>query len=432
MSAKKGDLTLLLPGAEGWEVWKGNPSAGLSLKDGTEHFRVLNVSGIPGGSLQMALPVRQLVALPFKTQTTDLDLIDDLADMHLEKNGVRPALDSGTLSDHFVYEQRAEETSLTAVVLRPPMEGDLPRRSPEAFDLSPRCFSLPPGKVAVWKELGRWVFALGSADKVLYFQCLPGERLDERAGKDIRLSLAQLQLQGLLHELPQELLVWTTGGVSDARPEELDSLARGFGGEIFTAAKPAPHWPVPPSKLLPEDVRAERVQKAAQRTRILAIAAAVIAYLSFVAFLYTKVQRAEKDAIAMERQVEATKGDTGNLQTVVDKWGELSPVVEDEFYPYEVFFQINQCLPNDQVAPPEIRITQATIYNQPKVNEEGLQSVNREIFIAGVAAENADIAKFSIALKAREELSDFIWTIAPQEQTKNGDWSFRYSAIVPQ
>lgn len=432
MSAKKGDLTLLLPGAEGWEVWKGNPAGGLTLKSSSEHHRALDVTGIPGGSVQMALPVRQLVALPFKAQTTDLDLIDDLADMHLEKNGVRPALGSGTLSDHFVYQQDADYTDLTAIVLRAPGEGELPRRSPEAFDVSPRCLSLPSGKIAVWKEFGRWVFALGAGEKVLYFQCLPGERLDERAGKDIRLSLTQLQLQGLLPEVPAELIVWAVNGPSDARSEELDSLARGFGGEILTAPKPAPHWPVPPSKLLPEDVRAERVQKAAKRTRMFAIAALVVAYLGLVAFLYTKVKKAEEDAVAIERQVEGTREDTGNLLNIVDKWGELSPVIDDEYYPYEVFYQINQCLPNDKEAPPEVRITQATVYNQPKVTEDGFQTVNREIFVSGEAADTADIAKFAIALKAKEGLSDFVWTIEPEQKTKNGSWSFRYSAIIPQ
>lgn len=432
MNSKKGDLTLLLPGAEGWEIWKGNPTGGLTLKIGTEHRLALDVTGIPGGPLQMALPIRQLVALPFRAQTTDLDLIDDLADMHLEKNGVRPSLDGGTLSDHFVYQQGTEDTALTAVVLRAPGEGELPRRSPEAFDLSPRCLSLPSEKVAVWKELGRWVFALGSGEKALYFQCLPGERLDERAGKDIRLSLTQLQLQGLLSDLPQELIVWTVNGPADARPEEIESLSRGFGGEVFTAPKPAPQWPIPPSKLLPEDVRAERVEKAAKRNRICGLVALGIAYLGLVGFLYTKVKKSEDDALALERKVAATQGDTGNLLMILDKWEELGPVIEDNYYPYEVFYQINQCLPNDKVAPPEVRLTQVTVYNQPKTSEEGTQTVNREIFVSGEAVDTADIAKFGIALKAREELSDYIWTIEPEQKTKSGHWGFRYTAIIPE
>ena len=182
MSAKKGDLCLFLPGAEGWEIWNGTAAEGFQLQLSTEHFLALEVTEKISGPVQMALPVRQLSALPFKAQTEDLSILDDLAMMHLEKNGTRPALDGGQLSDHFVYGKSGEETLLTAVVLNPPQEGQLPRRSPLAFDLSPRCLPLPEGKVVVWRELGRWVFAIGRPGGVLYFQCFSGDRLDERGG----------------------------------------------------------------------------------------------------------------------------------------------------------------------------------------------------------------------------------------------------------
>lgn len=429
MSAKKGDLTLLLPGAGGWEIWKGTAVAGFSLHSETDHHRALNVTGYPSGPIQMALPVRQLAAIPFKVQTTDLDLLDDLAAMHLEKNGVRPALDSGTLADHFIYSQNAEETSLTAVVLNAPREGELPRRSPEAFDLSPRCLPLPSGKVVVWKELSRWVFALGSGDKVLYFQCLPGERLDERAGKDIKLSLTQLGLQGLISGASEEIVIWTSGDAEDARPEEIEALARGFNGPVHTSPKPSPHWPVLASKLLPEDVRAERVEKAAKRTRNLAIAALAICYLGVVAYLYTNFKKSEKRAIAVEREVEATKEETGNLLAVLNKWDELTPVVEGEFYPYEVYYQVVRCLPNTPER--KIRISLATVVNQPKISPEGVSVMDRRIVVTGQAADTSDIAKFAIALKASEQLSEFRWNM-PESQTKKDEWSFTYTAEVPQ
>ncbi|MDB4500567.1 hypothetical protein N9224_00110 [Akkermansiaceae bacterium] len=429
MSAKKGDLTLLLPGAGGWEIWKGTAAAGFSLHSETDHQRALDVTGYPSGPIQMALPIRQLAAMPFKAQTTDLDLLDDLAAMHLEKNGVRPALDNGTLADHFIYSQDAEETSLTAVVLNAPREGDLPRRSPEAFDLSPHCLPLHSGKVVVWKELNRWVFALGSGEKALYFQCLPGERLDERAGKDIKLSLAQLGLQGLLPETPEEIILWTSGGAEDARPEEIDALARGFNGSVNTSPKPSPHWPVPPSKLLPEDVRAERVEKAAKRTRNLAITALAFCYLGVVAYCYTNIKKTEKRAIAVEREVESTKEETGNLLTVLNKWDELTPVVEGEFYPYEVYYQVVRCLPNTPQR--KIRISLATVVNQPKLSPEGVLVMDRRIVVTGQATDTSDIAKFAIALKASDELSGFEWNM-PESQTKKDEWSFTYTAQVPQ
>ena len=428
MSTKKGDLTLLIPGANGWEIWNGSPVEGLSRHSESEQYRALDVSGLPAGPIQMALPVRQLVALPFRAQTTDLALIDDLAEMHLERNGVRPSLDGGQLTDHFVYATDEEETSLSAVVLSPPREGDLPKRSPKAFDLSPRCLSLPAGKVAVWKELGRWVFGIGHGDKVLYFQCLPGERLDDRAGKDVRLAMTQLQLQGLLPEKPGEAVLWTNGGTGDARPEEIESFARGLGLEVQSSPKPSPVWPTPPSKLLPEDVRAERMEKASKRNRMIAIAALVLVYIGVTGYFFLDIKKAEKEANLAERKVTELSGGTTQLMALQDKWFELAPVVESDFYPYEVYHRVAECPPNKPER--KVRLTQVTIYNQPKfVEGEGL-SMSREIFVSGEAADTNDIAKFAIALKKSEELQKYEWTIEPESQTRTGAWGFRYSAKV--
>ena len=142
------------------------------------------------------------------------------------------------------------------------------------------------GKVVVWRELGRWVFAIGRPTGVLYFQCFSGDRLDERGGSDVRLALTQLQLQGVLDPFPDEVIVWSHGSATDARPEELESFSRGLGLSASSAPKPAPSWPTPPSRLLPADVRAERMEKKNQRNRNLMVAAAVIAYVGLIGFLF--------------------------------------------------------------------------------------------------------------------------------------------------
>jgi len=430
MSAKKGEITLLIPGAAGWEIWRGSITGGLSKHSESEHRRALDVGGYPSGRLQMALPVRQLVALPFKAQTNDLALLDDLAEMHLERNGVRPALDGGQLTDHFVYQVEGEETSLTAVVLSQPKEGELPKRSPQAFDISPRCYPLPAQKVAVWKELGRWVFALGREDKVLYYQCLPGDLLDERAGRDARLALTQLQLQGLLCEMPEEAVVWTTASVEDARPEEVEAFARGIALETRATPKPSPTWPLPPSKLLPEDVRAERVEKASRRNRRIAIVVLILAYLGLAAYLYTDLQKLEKETIAAEREIQELSGGTTDLIKLQDKWDELAPVVDSNFYPYEIYHRVAECLPNKSGR--KVRLTLVDIINQPKLVEGQGMTMVRDIVLKGEAQGTADIAEFAIALRRSAELADFEWIIQPEAPTRTGSWGFTYTAKVPQ
>ncbi|MEN8679073.1 MAG: hypothetical protein ABF391_03385, partial [Akkermansiaceae bacterium] len=69
MSAKKGDLNLMIPGADGWEIWTGSAVNGFRQHSSTEHLLALDVTGIPSGGVAMAIPVRQVSAVPFRAQT---------------------------------------------------------------------------------------------------------------------------------------------------------------------------------------------------------------------------------------------------------------------------------------------------------------------------------------------------------------------------
>ena len=159
----------MIPGADGWEIWTGSAMSGYQQHSSTDHMLALDVTGIPSGPVAMAVPVREVFAVPFRAQTDDLSLLGDLASMQLEKSGNRPALDGGQLTDHFVYATTSEETHLTAVVMNPPSEGKLPRKSPDQFDISPRCLPLPEGRVVVWSELGRWSLGLGNQGELFIF-----------------------------------------------------------------------------------------------------------------------------------------------------------------------------------------------------------------------------------------------------------------------
>ena len=427
MSAKKGDQCLFLPGADGWEIWNGTSAEGFQLQAATEHLLALDVSEKISGPVQMALPVRQLSSLPFKAQTEDLSILEDLAMMHLEKNGTRPALDGGQLSDHFVYGKLEEETLLNAVVLNPPQEGQLPRRSPEAFDLSPRCLPLPEGKIVVWRELGRWVFAIGRPGGVLYFQCFSGDRLDERGGNDVRLALTQLQLQGVIEPFPDEVIVWSHGSATDARPEELESFSRGLGLPATSGPKPGPTWPSPPSRLLPADVRAERMEKKNKRNRNLMIAAAVVAYLGLVGFLFFNLRSAQEDVKVAQRKASSLGPESRRLQEHQEKWDELAPVVDNEYYPYEVLFRIYKALPNTKTER-LVRLRNVEVVNQFKDVDGGLQ-IMRTISITGQADENEPIGKYNINLSKSPDLQDFDWVMQVPEKNK-GVWVFTYTAAV--
>lgn len=417
----------MIPGADGWEVWTGSAANGFQQHSSTEHMLALDVTGLPSGVMAMAVPIRQVSAVPFRAQTDDLSLLGDLASMQLEKNGNRPALDGGQLTDHFVYGTAPEETHLTAVVMNPPSEGQLPRKSPDQFDISPRCLPLPEGKVVVWRELGRWVFGIGKPGHALYFQCLSGERLDSRAGNEIRLALTQLQLQGLLKGIPEGLIVWSHGSATDARPEELEALSRGVGVPASSSPRPNPTWPVPPSRLLPADVRAKRLAVQGRRNRNIMIAALAVVYLGVVAYLYVDLKKSKEAAMVAKRKADAVSGEASLLDNHRAKWSELRPVVESEYHPLELFLATYRALPNTKDER-YIRFKKLSFINQFR-EIEGELAVAREIVLEGLAdeANQPEIPKYAGNLKSSSELQDFEWTFKPEEIDKrSGKLTFTF------
>ncbi len=428
MSGKKGDLNLLIPGADGWEIWTGSNAGGYQLHSATGHLLALDVTGYPSGPIGMAIPVRQVSAVPFRAQTDDLALLGDLAAMQLEKNGTRPALDGGQLTDHFVFGTSPEETHLTAVVMNPPSEGQLPRKSPEAFDISPRCLPLTAGKVLVWRELGRWIFGIGKPGQALYFQCLSGDRLDDRAGNEVRLALTQFQIQGLLKEAPDSVIVWRHDSATDARPEEIESFARGIGLPVNTTQRPSPTWPSPPSRLLPADVRAERLAKKGERNRYILIAALVVAYLGLAAYLYLDLQKAEKAATLAKRDASGISEEAEFLLAHQSKWDELRPVVEEEFHPFEVLLNAYRALPNTSTER-FIRLTKVSLSNQYREIDSELRVV-REVILEGNAdqEDQQKIPAFAGNLRASQELEPFRWVIPPETIDKrSGKLTFNFT-----
>lgn len=431
MSQKKGDLSLLIPGADTWEIWKSTAENQFDLHATTEATQALDVTGFPSGRLAMAIPVRQVTSVPFRAQTTDLTLLADLAAMQLEQNGSRPALDGGQLSDHFVYQSRPDETILTAVVLIPPTEGQLPRKSPQAFDLSAHCFQMPLHHVAVWRELGRWVFAIGEQNKVLYFQCLSSSRLDDRAGNEIRLALTQLQIQGLLTETPTEVVVWKHDSPTDARPEEIESLAQGLGISTISLDKPNPTFPSPPSRLLPADVRAERLAQKNRQNRNLIIAAALVLYLGLAAYLYYGLDQAKKETTLAQNKLIGISQEADVLIKHRNQWAELQPVVESQFHPFEILLHTYRSLPNEQ-RERVIRLKRATMINQFRQVEGELQ-IDRRVVLEGQADEafQAKIPIFAGNLRSNPDLDAFQWsTPAETLDNKTGKMTFIYEGTA--
>jgi len=422
---KKGEKVLLLPGADGWEAWTSLNGAGFDLALRSGATRVLDVGGIPSGELTMAFPVRDVSALPFRAPTSDGALISDLAEMHLERMGMRPGIDAGVLSDVFKVGTRGEESLVVPVVLAPPMEGHLPRRSPQHFDISARCLPLPADGLVVWRELGRGVFALSEEGQALEFEALASQQLGEDAGREIRLTLMQLEMQGLIDSLPRHCFIWVGDEEAPPGAEELAALGAGIGlsGPATVAAKPAPVFPARSSQLLPADVRAERVARRKKQQIIAAAVAAAVVYLGVLGFLWSSLAKARKNADKALVEYTPFEDIYEDGKRHEQKWRELQPVVEQDHNTVELLYHCMRARGGEE----GVRLDRADITNQLQVDSEGELTLIRSIRLQGKSDELGQATAFDEALKGERGLNDYQWT-TPPPQAKGDKWSFQYEA----
>lgn len=412
MSKKKtSDRSLLVPGASGWEVWKQEAEGGFTRIVDGEVSRAIEIENLPGGQLTMFFPVRAMQALPFRAASSDDSLFDDLAQMHAERLGIRPDPMAGQLSDRFVVESGDESTTLLHVVLRSPSEGDLPLRTPNAFDLSARAFPVDGDAVTVWKEFGRWVFAIHSGGKLLYSQATPQDETVPGAAllREIHLALGQLAIQGLRVE-PAAVHVWPPEGELG----EAGALEDGLGVKAQVASRPDPVVPEKVSQLLPADVRAARRARQERNRNLALVAAAVVVYLGLIGWMVFGMVQDIRKRNRLAKLADGREGVVLRYQTHVSRWDELAPVVDLNQYPVEQLLQIATAIPRNS----GLRLENVDI------NQAGIQ-------ISGNAPQAAPVSSFSLALEKNPALRGLDWETPPATNTSKG-WDFRFKAQLPQ
>lgn len=423
---KKNNQVLFFPGAEGWEIWSGVEE--LSLLKASEEREALSVEGVPGGYLTMAFAVRDVSAAPFVAATVDQEMFGDLADLHLERSGLRVDETAGSLSDSFVLRMEEDEAVLLSVVLSPPLEGGLPRKSPKAFDISARCLPLPQNAVVLWREFGRWVFAVSDSNsQCAYFQALPGALFDQQLCREVALGMSQLFMQEVLSVPLENCQIWTSEGEFTPSEEAMQSLGKILGLSVESVTKPAPLLPNPVSSLLPADIRAERVAKQKARQAKLAIAAGVLLYVGLLGFLaYQYFDTKQKTELAQQR-AENSNPAAEQVMSFKEKWDEIQPVVENQVWPIEQYY-------NAYLAAPKKGLKLATVeaHNEIKTTNENELSLARFITLIGESEEVKEAIQFGENLEKSQFFKEksFNWEITSPTPTSKGTWRFNYTATA--
>jgi hypothetical protein len=408
--SKPTENVLLVPGESGWEIWTGQTdAASFTLREATAVERASDLTNLPSGDLLLLFPVKAITAVPMHVTSDDDSLFPDLAALHAERLGLRPDPMAGQLTDVFVIAREAENTALVSILLRAPGEGDMPPRGPKSFDISARAYPLDGDSLAIWKEFGRWVFALSHQGKLVYCQATSGVSTspDAALAREIRLALMQLGMQGMEIE-PSRISLWT-------RSEDLDisALKSAFKATVEVSPRPAPVLPDPLSKLLPADVRAAR--RAAQKRQNLMIGAAAVAviYLGIIGWFGYGLWR-DKAEIKKIQQLTAAAAPEGEAYALhIAKWEELAPAIDLAQSPVDILSRVAACIPPGS----------------------GLRLVSAEISatdmkLNGEAAQLQSVNAFSLNLSKNTDLTRFTWQTPEPTQATRG-WEFHFGGRVP-
>lgn len=412
--SKQQEITLLVPGARGWEIWKQSSTGGFILQSADGPARASDLTGLSSGHLAMLFPVRGMHALPFKASSTDESLFEDLAAMHAERLGVRADPMAGQLTDTFLVSKDEESATLLCAVLKSPGDGDLPPRSPKEFDLSARAFDVRGEAIAVWKEFDRWVFAFYRNGKLLYSQATSssGAAPDGGCLREIQLALGQMSIQGLALR-PEVIHVWSPDGNAGSA----GSLATGLGLTAKVSPRPDPVLPEPRSKLLPADVRAARKVQRARQQKIAAGVLVLLAYLGVAGWFGFGLWQDHKKIKQLNAEAEeaAPKDAVAAYEEHISLWKELEPVVEGDKAPVDIMFRIAKAIPSTG----GLRLKTAEI-------------TGGQIRLVGEAQQQPPIGAFSLNLtNPSYGLSAYKWETPPASNSSKG-WDFQFNGTLPE
>ncbi len=396
--------TLCLPGPEIWELWKPTPS-GWQRVPGSES--TTSPSAFKSAAL-FAFPVSSTFAVPIRAATDDPDLLPDIIEIQLEKQGLKPDAPVGCLTDWRIVDREENQTLVCAAVLNPGLPEELPKEAPARFELSPYLYDLPDDSLVIWKELGRLVFAVTRRDHPVYFHALSASHLTLGVVQEIEQLLMPVYTQGFVTAL-DAVVIWGNPGSTAAPDPAVDAAFQvTFGGRVLHLPKPPPRPGTRVSALEPVSVAQGKI-RAARAARIQKIATAcVLAYLlvpGFFAFRYFMEQR---KVDVLKSRVAGLESNYGNIQGTIDQANLADAAINFKQYPVELLFQ---CLTSlYDTATPGVRISGFEVEK-----DQGEKKLS-QITIKGEAnnANTQAAIVYATKVKGNPELQNFKWEYKAQ------------------
>lgn len=354
--SKRREKLLLRPVEDGkWEAWALDDAAPAVLAKTC----ALPDEAQPSSQSVLALPVRQLFAVPLWLATTDPALMRDMIFLQLERRGLAGRSSQDAVFDYQVVSAAENQTLVLAVSL----PGNLPPHLCPAqlrnFEPSALTYALPPDGFTIWIEDDRLVLAVTNGPRPVYFQALGDRTFSPAVLQELQCIQLQLEANNLLGSV-RNITVW-----GQFPQSEIAALRDALGLAVKNEPRPAPVAPLVPLNLVPQPV--QQAQRAARssfnRKKIITAVVGIYSLLLLVMMLragwfYFQCRRLESGLAANKALVE-------EIRTTSHRWDLMEAAVEPEAYPVEQLLRCVKVLP-----PTGVRFTLFAV-NGSKVTIQG-------------------------------------------------------------
>lgn len=401
---------ICLPGEKSWELWKQS-SAGWQLAQsapveqggGPASFKHASVFGYP---------VSAAFAVPVRAATGDVDLLPDIVDFQLEKQGLKPETPVGRLMDWRTVEREDTQTLLLASVLNPQIADDLPREAPQRFEVSPYLFYLPDDHLVIWKELGRIVFCVTRGDQPVYYHALNAQSLTSETVQEIEQLLMPLYTQGIIMQV-SGIMLWTDAVESRA----VEELSRTFGAKVRSETRPSPSLPQGTSSIEPVSVAMGKIRAARMRKIRNIVLGCLVGYLAIPAFFAVRYYLAQESLQDLTKKVRSMEMQFGHVEPTLAQVKIMDAAINPNKYPIELLNQVISPLYQQSIG---VRVLSIEINRT--VGDDGVEK--SDITVKGEATSNQPAILYGTRIKNNAALKDYKWAPPKIEAAKDGKIPF--------
>lgn len=391
---------LLLPAATGWERWIGSESGPLDREqsfDGEGSFTR------DGQRHVLALPATATWVLPAWLKG-DIEHVRDMAQLHLERLGVRTAGGAQEMQVNHIASDDAAHLACIIALKEEPAPLAAKTSLPDDATVSALCYSVPEDAVVLWRELGRLVVAITSGTQLIYFSPLSSAKLDENALGELNNICLQLGFQRVLGTVEQ-IVLWTDEG-------DVDQIRRVTGTCVIREDKPAPQLPARGGcNLMPSDVIAERTrQQAGKRTKMMALGAGALAAVAIAAIALLTVFASSERTRLLDQVAELTPR-ASKVEDHRKAWDEVASAVDPKRFPMEVLLRCMEPKSAGEVALVHFEMT------------------GDRVMLRGRTPTSSIALQYAQEIKSAESLNAFAWETPPPAMHSDDSSTFELKGV---